>query len=108
MATDEEMSAIDVSSLTGSRTVQGSQSGNFSRKTYASESTAHSSHLNFSLRKGSNATMVRKGSNGMEQVTTIDSVVEKNQTAYVPRDSTELDLESMGVRVNRSYGVQKA
>ncbi|KAK6602601.1 pheromone receptor 2 [Botrytis cinerea] len=108
MVTDEETSAIDVSNLTGSRTMLGSQSGNFSRKTHASDITAQSSHLDFSSRKGSNATMMRKGSNAMDQVTTIDCVVEDNQANRGLRDSTEMDLEAMGVRVNKSYGVQKA
>ncbi|KAM0314251.1 hypothetical protein ACHAO8_004884 [Botrytis cinerea] len=108
MVTDEETSAIDVSNLTGSRTMLGSQSGNFSRKTHASDITAQSSHLDFSSRKGSNATMMRKGSNAMDQVTTIDCIVEDNQANRGLRDSTEMDLEAMGVRVNKSYGVQKA
>lgn len=43
----------------------------------------------------------------MEQVTTIDSIMDNN-ARYTPRDSTELDLEAMGVRINRSYGFQKA
>ncbi|KAF7874074.1 hypothetical protein EAF04_002746 [Stromatinia cepivora] len=106
MATDEEMSSIDMSNLTGSGGTYGSQSGNYSRKTCASDNTAQSSRLDFQSRKGSNVT--RKGSNAMEQVTTIDSVVVDSQARYVPRDSTELDLEAMGVRIDRSYGVQKA
>lgn len=44
----------------------------------------------------------------MDQVTTIDCVVEDNQANRGLRDSTEMDLEAMGVRVNKSYGVQKA
>ncbi|KAJ8062440.1 hypothetical protein OCU04_008978 [Sclerotinia nivalis] len=106
MATDEEMSSIDMSNLTGSGGTYGSQPGNYSRKICASDVTAQSSRLDFQSRKGSNAT--RNGGNAMEQVTTIDSVVVDNQARYVPRDSTELDLEAMGVRIDRSYGVQKA
>lgn len=105
MATDEEMSAMNVSSLTGTYVSQGTE--NYSRKTYGSDATtAYSSRIDFQSRKGSNVT--RKGSNTIEQVTTIDSVVEYNQNRYSPRDSTELDLEAMGVRVNRTYGVKKA
>ncbi|CAD6442573.1 45147e93-e310-4ff8-8ff7-50a780076a48 [Sclerotinia trifoliorum] len=98
MATDEEMSSIDMSNLTGSGGTYNSQSGSYSGKTCTSEVTTQSSRLDFQSRKGSNA---------MEQVTTIDSVVD-SQARYVPRDSTELDLEAMGVRIDRSYGVQKA
>ncbi|APA16152.1 hypothetical protein SS1G_10310 [Sclerotinia sclerotiorum 1980 UF-70] len=105
MATDEEMSSIDMSNLTGSGSTYDSQSVTYSRKTCTSEATTQSSRLDFQSRKGSNAT--RKGSNAMEQVTTFDSVVD-SQARYVPRDSTELDLEAMGVRIDRSYGVQKA
>ncbi|KAI9644131.1 pheromone alpha factor receptor [Ciborinia camelliae] len=107
MATDEEMSSTDMSNLTGSNGTHAfsQPSGNYSRNTYASDITAQSSRIDFQSRKGSNAT--RKGSNVMEQVATIDSVVVDNQERYVPRDSTELDLEAMGVRIDRSYGVQK-
>lgn len=43
----------------------------------------------------------------MDQVTTIDCIVEDNMANHAPRDSTEMDLEAMGVRINKSYGVQK-
>ncbi|ESZ92266.1 hypothetical protein SBOR_7355 [Sclerotinia borealis F-4128] len=107
MATDEEMSSIDLSNLSGmgNTNVSSQPNGSYSRKTYASDITAQSSRLDFQSRKGSSAT--RKGSNAMEQVTTIDSAAD-SQATYVPRDSTELDLEAMGVRIDKSYGVQKA
>ncbi|QSZ33369.1 hypothetical protein DSL72_002957 [Monilinia vaccinii-corymbosi] len=101
MATDEEMSSINISNLTGTQ-----QGGSYSRKTYASDiTTQSSSRHDCQSRKGSNVT--RKGSNAMEQVTTIDSIVD-NEARYIPRDSTELDIEAMGVRINTSYGFQKA
>ncbi|KAG4026068.1 hypothetical protein MFRU_045g00130 [Monilinia fructicola] len=104
MATDEEMSSTDMSNITGTL-ASSQQSGSYSRKTYASDITTQSSRLDLQCRKGSNTT--RKGSNTMEQVTTIDSIMDNN-ARYTPRDSTELDLEAMGVRINRSYGFQKA
>lgn len=102
MATDDEMSTGDVTNQTGLNTQTG---GDYSRQTYASDLTAQSSRLDFQSRKGSNVT--RKGSNAMEQVVTIDSIVSDNTARYVRRDSTELDLEAMGVRIDRSYDVQK-
>jgi pheromone alpha factor receptor len=49
----------------------------------------------------------RKGSFGEIHRSTIDSKVESGASPYAPgRDSTELDLEAMGVRIDKSYGVQ--
>lgn len=37
---------------------------------------------------------------------TIDTIIEHSAPAAATRDSTEVDLESMGVRVDRSYHVK--
>jgi pheromone alpha factor receptor len=48
----------------------------------------------------------RDGISNLAPVATIDSIVELAPRRV--RDSTELDLEAMGVRVDRSYGVSTA
>ncbi|KAL2071547.1 hypothetical protein VTL71DRAFT_12782 [Oculimacula yallundae] len=88
MVTTEAASSFNVEQLWGSRSSQDASS--LGPKIFNSFSTGLSS---FSiLRKGSSTTQISP--------TTIDTVIERSK-----RDSTELDLEKMGVRVDRSYSV---
>ncbi len=61
------------------------------RKTFGSDSSGRPE-----------ATMDRKGSEAQCTMTTVESVIEPPPR----RDSTELDLERLGVRVDRSYIIQ--
>jgi pheromone alpha factor receptor len=93
MATDEETSSLDLSHLTKSNQLSGSRT-NYQQKNSGGSSNVTSSQQYLHSRKGSDA---------MQQATTVDSVVNTQG-----RDSTEMDLEAMGVRVNKSYGFQNA
>jgi pheromone alpha factor receptor len=62
------------------------------RKTFCSQSTFAGPLESFKDRKGSLAPI---------SPSTIDSIVEA--PPHAPRDSTELGLEAMGVRVDKSY-----
>lgn len=88
MATDSETSTLNLSYLSDSKSSS-------SRK-FGSQSTAPSSRLEFLTD--------RKGSLAPISPTTIDSRIE-HVPAKAMRDSTEVDLEAMGVRVDRSYSV---
>ncbi|PBP17804.1 mating-type alpha-pheromone receptor PreB [Diplocarpon rosae] len=89
MVTTEATSSFNVSQLWRSRSSQGDLS--FGRKTYGSDSTGLSS--SFSERKGSAAPI---------GTSTVNNIIE-HAPVKSARDSTELDLEMMGVRVDRSY-----
>ncbi|KAM3085911.1 pheromone alpha factor receptor [Clarireedia jacksonii] len=93
MATDEETSSLNLPHLAASNQISGSRT-NYQQKNSGGSSNAPSSQLFLQSRKGSDA---------IQPATMIDSVV-KSQG----RDSTEMDLEAMGVRVNKSYGFQPA
>lgn len=86
---------------------RGSQgSGDYSRSTsdkFASISTGISSSLNFiSRRKGSTAPSNTPLQPGLAKA---NSAVAAS-VSPIERDSTEVDLERLGVRVERSYGVE--
>ncbi|PQE11067.1 hypothetical protein CJF31_00000814 [Rutstroemia sp. NJR-2017a BVV2] len=93
MATDEETSSLDLSHLTKSNQLSGSRTG-YQQRNCGGSSNAPSSQSVLQSRKGSDST---------QQATTTDSVVNSQG-----RDSTEMDLEAMGVRVKKSYGFQNA
>ncbi|KAH7419850.1 fungal pheromone mating factor STE2 GPCR-domain-containing protein [Cadophora sp. MPI-SDFR-AT-0126] len=89
MITTEANSSFNVSQLWGSRSSQDVSS--LEQKTFSSMYSCPSA---FSTE--------RKGSAAPISPITIDTVIEQANTR---RDSTELDLEMMGVRVDRSYSV---
>jgi pheromone alpha factor receptor len=94
MVTNAQTTSFDLSNLVHSQNSQegdGSESG---RKTFGSQSTSTTVLESLSDRKGSLVPI---------SPMTISSTVEV--AAKVQRDSTELDLEAMGVRVDRSYSV---
>ncbi|KAI6711176.1 hypothetical protein JHW43_006319 [Diplocarpon mali] len=91
MVTTEASSSFNVSQLWRSRNSQESLS--FGRKTFSSESTGLSSSS--SERKGSAAPIGSSTTNNIIEHAPVKSA----------RDSTELDLEKMGVRIDRSYSV---
>ena len=94
MAIDQEASTLDLSNLSGSSSAR---HGSDQRKMCGSDlssSTAPSSKLDFSND--------RKGSFAPISPTSIDSRIEHGTS----RDSTELDIEALGVRVDKSYSVQ--
>jgi pheromone alpha factor receptor len=96
MITTAQSSSFNLSSLVSVRSSDDA-SGNGSEligKTFSSLSTSTGPLGSFRDRKGS---LVPINS------TTIDSIVEAPPNAE--RDSTELDLEAMGVRVDKSYSV---
>ena len=93
MATDAETSTLNLSHLSGSKS---SEHGTATSRKFGSQSTALSSKLEFLTD--------RKGSLAPISPTTIDSRIE-SALAKAVRDSTEMDLEAMGVRVDRSYSV---
>ncbi|KAG4440680.1 hypothetical protein IFR05_003826 [Cadophora sp. M221] len=88
MVTTEANSSFNVSQLWGSGSSQNAST--LERKTFGSVSTCPST---FSTE--------RKGSTAPISPSTIDTIIEHASQ----RDSTELDLEMMGVRVDRSYSV---
>lgn len=88
MVTTEANSSFNVSQLWGSGSFQ--DASTLERKTFGSVSTCPST---FSTE--------RKGSTAPISPSTIDTIIEHASQ----RDSTELDLEMMGVRVDRSYSV---
>ncbi|PBP19093.1 mating-type alpha-pheromone receptor PreB [Diplocarpon rosae] len=92
MVTTEASSSFNVSQLWRSRSSQGDLS--FGRKTFGSDSTGLSS--SFSERKGSAAPIGTSSINNIIEHAPVKSA----------RDSTELDLEMMGVWVDRSYSYQ--
>ena len=104
MAIDSETSTLNLAHLTGSHeSSRGSANASYnSRKAYGSQlsqSSGPSRHEVF------NEKMSRKGSLAPISPTTIDSRIEHPSEA-APRDSTEVDLESMGVRIDRSYSIK--
>ncbi len=96
MATDSETSTLNLSSLSGSTSKE--RASDSQRQLFGSLSTVPSSGL-MSEGKPSHAPDYAPIS-----PTTIDAIIE-NVPAKSPRDSTEVDLEAMGVRVDRSYRV---
>jgi pheromone alpha factor receptor len=101
MAIDQEASTLNLSNLSGyDPTHRGSDVGN----------SFHGSHPHQFGRLVSNnssapdSSTTRKGSNAHLSPTSMDSRVEYIRSPE--RDSTELDLEAMGVRVERSYEVR--
>ncbi|CZT41227.1 hypothetical protein WAI453_000140 [Rhynchosporium graminicola] len=91
MVTTEANSSFNAEQLWGSRASHDASIGSsMERKTFGSLSTSPSY---FSTE--------RKDSTSHISPTTIDTVIE----SAASRDSTELDLEKMGVRVDRSYSV---
>jgi pheromone alpha factor receptor len=94
MVTTSQMASFNLSNFMGSRTSQEGEGSESGRKTLASQSTSTGVLDSLSDRKGSLAPI---------SPMTIDSTIEIR--AKVQRDSTELDLEAMGVRVDRSYAV---
>ena len=101
MAIDQEASTLNLSNLSGyDSTRRGSEVGN----SFHGSDPHQFGRLvsNTSSAPGSSTT--RKGSNAQLSPTTIDSRVEYIRS--LERDSTELDLEAMGVRVERSYEVR--
>lgn len=96
MATDSEASTLNLSSLSGPKSKE--HASDSQRKLFGCLSTAQSSGL-MSERKPSHAPSYAPIS-----PTTIDAIIE-NAPSRSPRDSTEVDLEAMGVRVDRSYSV---
>ncbi|KAK0108409.1 hypothetical protein ONS95_003217 [Cadophora gregata] len=89
MITTEASSSFNISQLWGSRSSQDTSS--LERKTFNSMSSCPSA---FSTE--------RKGSTAPIGPVTIDTVIEHADTR---RDSAEVDLEMIGVRVDRSYSV---
>jgi pheromone alpha factor receptor len=94
MAIDQEASALDLSNLSGSSSVRRGSNQHQMCSSQFSASTAPSSRLEFAND--------RKGSFAPISPTSIDSRVEHGPS----RDSTELDIEALGVRVDKSYSVQ--
>jgi pheromone alpha factor receptor len=95
MAMEEE-----ASSLRASKLAQSSSSGAESTSTkgrFASQASTIAPS-----EKGRKNSLVPLNSN----MTTIDTIIERSNPRDVARDSTEVDLESMGVRVDRSYYVK--
>ena len=70
----------------------------------SSNDIASSSTARTLVSKGS--TTYHKGNGTTMCATTIDAVIEHAPAA--PRDSTEVDLENIGVRVDRSYSVNES
>lgn len=98
MVIDDESASLDISYLSGNnmqipdttRSSRGKRSGNTmpssTREDYMSD---------------------RKGGFGEIHRSAIDSKVESGASLYAPgRDSTEMDLEAMGVRIDKSYSIQ--
>ncbi|KAH8589682.1 fungal pheromone mating factor STE2 GPCR-domain-containing protein [Bisporella sp. PMI_857] len=107
MAIDNEAAALNFNRVTGTSGSSGSQYSDDaaynSRKLISSQlsqSTAMSSNLDHpNERKGSVTPMMSP--------TTIDSRIEHGNKSGV-RDSTEIDLEAMGIRVDKSYSINSA
>lgn len=97
MAIDQEASTLNLSQLSGSHA---------SRR--GSDHSSDASKMSVSQLSHSTSSRVeyladRKGSLAHVSPTCVDSRVEHVQRSA--RDSTELDLEAMGVRVDKSYTV---
>lgn len=92
MAIDEETAALDFAHLAGSSSSNHTYG---TRKMYGSQFSSGIDPSSRSIVSGE-----RKGSVGLISPTTIDSRIDGR------RDSTEIDLEAMGVRVDKSYTVQ--
>lgn len=102
MAADEEAANLDMAHFLHSKH---SVHSNGSHTTY----TTASSGFDLQSRKGSYMTQKQsiKPSCATQYTTTIDAMG-KDQSSCERRDSTEMDLEAMGVRINQQYGVHKA
>jgi len=107
MAIDSESSTLNLSHLTGSResSCRGSAGASHNSGGVCGSQLSHSSGP--SRHEYFNEKNSRKGSLVPISPTTIDSKIE-HASESVPRDSTEVDLESMGVRVARSYSIHSA
>jgi len=104
MAIDSETSTLNLSHLTGSHESSRHGSANAAynpKKACGSQLSQSSGPSRYELFNEKNS---RKGSIAPISPTTIDSRIE-HATESSTRDSTELDLESMGVRVDRSYSI---
>lgn len=94
MAIDQETSTLDLSHLSGPGAVRrGSDQAQMCSSQFTA-STTSSTEAGFAKD--------RQGSFAPISPTSIDSKIERGSS----RDSTELDLEAMGVRVDKSYTVQ--
>lgn len=98
MAIDQETSTLNLSHLSGSHPSRRGSNPRTNPRTLCgsqmSQSTTPSSRIE--------CLADLKGSLAPISPTTIDSRIEHVTSA---RDSTELDLEAMGVRVYKSYGI---
>jgi pheromone alpha factor receptor len=97
MATDEEAASLKLSHLSGSGSKSVDRGLESNRKLGSQSSTVPSSSRVEYMTE-------RKASVAPICPTTIDSVIE-HAPPHSSRDSTEVDLEKMGVRVDRSYSV---
>lgn len=93
MVTTEPASSFNLSSLWASRNSQ--NGSDYGRKAFGSHSIG--------THDGTQYSTERKGSTAPFSPTT-NAIIEKT-SSNTNRDSTEIDLEMMGVRVDRSYSV---
>jgi pheromone alpha factor receptor len=101
LAIDHETSTLNFSSMSGYESTRGgSERGN----SFPGSHINQFGRLASSNSSGPGSSTARKVSNAHLSPTSIDSRVEYVHSPE--RDSTELDLEAIGVRVDRSYEVR--
>ena len=98
MVTDAESASLNLSHLSGSK---GSSMKSIMRK----DSAANAEKINSISSSPSQLEFLSERKSGAINPSIINTIVEGGCESKSQRDSTELDLEAMGVRVDHTYGV---